>query len=154
MLRCPARCAQMREPDVIALDDVCRRLGRPRLLVARSYGLIGYLRVRAPHMLLFHEGAFTQQQLCPPSGAAAEHMRQLTKTTNCTPAALNDPTRARGPSVRTWRALEPDSPCHSPPARLHLCSTPHAGAHTMPQASLPEHRVVESKPDSQVDDLR
>ena len=37
-----------------------------------------------------------------------------------------------------------------PPALL-----PHpASTHTPPQASLPEHRIVESKPDSQLDDLR
>ena len=35
---------QMREQDLIRLDKVCRGYHVP-LLIARSYGLVGYLRV-------------------------------------------------------------------------------------------------------------
>lgn len=35
----------MREPDLIKLDEICRAKG-VKLLVARSYGLAGYMRVR------------------------------------------------------------------------------------------------------------
>lgn len=39
---------QMTESALFSLDDVCRELDVP-LLCARSYGLVGYLRVRPEH---------------------------------------------------------------------------------------------------------
>ncbi len=42
-----AECAQMREEDVILLDNICRAQG-VLLLVARAYGLVGYVKVRCP----------------------------------------------------------------------------------------------------------
>ena len=39
---------QMREQDLMRLDEVCRKYQVP-LLIARSYGLVGYLRVSGMH---------------------------------------------------------------------------------------------------------
>ncbi|KAG2424108.1 hypothetical protein HXX76_014782 [Chlamydomonas incerta] len=39
---------QMREQDAVALDAICRATGRARLLLVRSYGLVGYLRASLP----------------------------------------------------------------------------------------------------------
>lgn len=38
-------CPQMREQDVVHLDEICRSSHRAKLLIVRSYGLVGYLRV-------------------------------------------------------------------------------------------------------------
>ncbi|KAG2486394.1 hypothetical protein HYH03_014972 [Edaphochlamys debaryana] len=39
---------QMREQDMTKLDDICRATGRAKLLIVRSYGLVGYLRASLP----------------------------------------------------------------------------------------------------------
>ncbi|KAG2428848.1 hypothetical protein HYH02_014260 [Chlamydomonas schloesseri] len=39
---------QMREQDAVALDAICRATGRAKLLLVRSYGLVGYLRASLP----------------------------------------------------------------------------------------------------------
>ena len=41
---------QMREQDLMQLDTICRKCKVP-LLIARSYGLVGYLRVGHKHSL-------------------------------------------------------------------------------------------------------
>ncbi len=84
----------MREQDLIQLDEVCRKYKVP-LLIARSYGLVGYLRVSVA--LLTH--------LSVP--VHAQHLQ---------------------PSITS--------------------SSPYM------QASLPEHTVIESKPDNALEDLR
>ena len=44
---------QMMESTLITLDDACRELNVP-LLCARSYGLLGYLRVRGACQYVDH----------------------------------------------------------------------------------------------------
>ncbi|GLI60728.1 hypothetical protein VaNZ11_002954 [Volvox africanus] len=39
---------QMREQDMVKLDEICRSTGRAKLLIVRSYGLVGYLRASLP----------------------------------------------------------------------------------------------------------
>ncbi|EFJ45116.1 hypothetical protein VOLCADRAFT_82490 [Volvox carteri f. nagariensis] len=39
---------QMREQDMVKLDEICRSTGRAKLLIIRSYGLVGYLRASLP----------------------------------------------------------------------------------------------------------
>ncbi|GLC42485.1 hypothetical protein PLESTB_001103300 [Pleodorina starrii] len=39
---------QMREQDLVKMDDICRSTGRAKLLTVRSYGLVGYLRASVP----------------------------------------------------------------------------------------------------------
>ncbi|PNW87795.1 hypothetical protein CHLRE_01g002350v5 [Chlamydomonas reinhardtii] len=39
---------QLREQDAVVLDGICRASGRARLLLVRSYGLVGYLRASLP----------------------------------------------------------------------------------------------------------
>lgn len=52
---CPLQCPpQMREAELIKLDEICRAKG-VKLLVARSYGLVGYMRVS--RLLLGSTGA-------------------------------------------------------------------------------------------------
>ena len=84
----------MREQDLLRLDEVCRKYKVP-LLIARSYGLVGYLRVSLAHSIQLHyPSTFAQVK------------------------ALN----------------------HTPNFPV--------------QASLPEHTVIESRPDNAVEDLR
>lgn len=45
--RCKLWCVQLREDEVLRLEAATRPAGVP-LLIARSYGLAGYLRVRFP----------------------------------------------------------------------------------------------------------
>lgn len=90
----------MTENTLVKLDEVCRELQIP-LICIRSYGLVGYLRVRA----LF-------------------------------------PSFAPVASVQL----------HEGPMFQCTCFTSNACC-TL-QASLPEHTVIESKPDNSLEDLR
>ncbi len=83
---------QMREQDLIRLDEVCRKYNVP-LLIARSYGLVGYLRVSVAHLT---------------------HL--------------------------------------SVPLHVHMSGSALTSSYM--QASLPEHTVIESKPDNALEDLR
>ena len=87
---CLVCCLQMREPALVRLDEVCREHG-VKLLIARSYGLVGCLRV------------------------------SLRQRAQCCPCL----------------ALQQSFP-------FCVCL----------QVSLPEHRVIESKPDNSAIDLR
>lgn len=128
----PAWSFQMREEELLKLESATRDVGVP-LLIARSYGLMGYLRVRGSaalnrHCCLESRCAFDSAPDADRINVAAKLGCQL-----CQSCMLVEASSSRD------RFLRPQA------SRF--------GRFTM-QISSPEHRVIESKPDSVVMDLR
>ena len=99
------RGAQMMEAQMVRLDDACRELGVP-LILARSYGLVGYLRASLPEHCVVEskpDNTVEDLRLHRPWPALAEYARSFDL------AAVDDVTHRHipwgagtYPGVRAW----------------------------------------------------
>ena len=125
---------QLSEADAETLDKTCRQLG-VRLLLLRSYGLLGCVQCDAGAHACLPEAAV------PVRGCGAR----------CCCCKGLDPRPATAAGLLLLLLLLADvlpmPPPPPPPPPPHLPSR-------YVRPSVPEHPVIESKPDSKVDDLR
>lgn len=137
----PPPRTQMREAELLKLDEICRPAG-VTLVAVRSYGLMGLLRVRGKSA-----GRGRAAKLRSPATRMLPCRARATQQGHAGHRAAAPTLAARSHAPASMHTCPPSRP---PPWHAHPLACVHA--HTQP--SVPEHCVVESKPDSMVEDLR